>query len=119
MVIAIPSCCTGFKGVARTCREGAGNPGLLAQTRTSFPTRPVSAVSGPADGSFERQPEGVSRFESQTDPETKPTVDTPPLETADTNSRSTPGSSLCRIGRLKTAPHRVIPRTTNALPQER
>jgi hypothetical protein len=43
------------QGVARTCREGAGNPGLLAQTRTQFPTRPVSAVPGPADESFARQ----------------------------------------------------------------
>ena len=39
----------------------------------------------------------VSRFESQTDPETKPTVDTPPLETADANGRRTPTSSLCRV----------------------
>ena len=43
------------QGVARTCREGAGNPGLLAQTRIQFPTRPVSAVPGPADESFARQ----------------------------------------------------------------
>ena len=96
------------QGLARTCREGAGNPGLLAQTRNPFPTRPVSAVSGPADGSFERQPEGVSRFESQTDPETKPTVDTPPLETVDTHSRRTPRSSLCRFWSARVRKHSAI-----------
>ena len=44
------------QGLARTCREGAGNPGLFTQTRNPFPTRPVSAVSELADGSFAVQP---------------------------------------------------------------
>jgi len=83
--------------LARTCREGAGNPGLFAQTRNPFPTRPVSAVSRPVDESFARQRRCVSRFVGQTDPETNPTVDTPPLEKVDTDDRCTPRSSLCRI----------------------
>ena len=49
-----------------------------------------------ADESFERQPESVSRFVSQTNPKTEPTVDSTPLETADTHDQRTPPSSLCR-----------------------
>ena len=54
MVIAIPSCSTGFKGWHALAGKVPG-AGLLAQTRNPFPTRPVGAVSGPADGSFAGQ----------------------------------------------------------------
>ena len=49
----------------------------------------MSAASEPTDESFAGQPDGVSRFVSQTDLETQPTVDT---NTADgrTHDRRTP-----------------------------
>src|SRR5690606_18116050 len=59
--------------VARTCREGAGTR-AVSPDRDRFPTRPVSAVSRPLDGSFAVQPLGVSRFVGQNGQETKPTV---------------------------------------------
>ena len=73
------------------------NPGAVGADPDPFPTRPVSAVSGTADESFERQLESVSRFVSQTNPKTEPTVDSTPLETADTHDQRTPPSSLCRL----------------------
>jgi hypothetical protein len=74
------------------------NPGPVGADPDPFPTRPVSAVTGEADESFERQLESVSRFVSQTNPKTEPTVDSTPLETADTHDQRTPPSSLCRLG---------------------
>ena len=66
------------------------NPGTVGADPDPFPTRPVSAVSGTADESFERQLESVSRFVSQTNPKTEPTVDSTPLETADTHDQRNP-----------------------------
>jgi hypothetical protein len=71
------------QGVARTCREGDQEPPDLFPQAGPAPTRPVSAIPEPTDGSFEGQPGGVSRFESQTDPGTQPTIGTPPLDTVD------------------------------------
>ena len=80
------------------------NPGPVSAAPDPFPTRPVGAVSGTADESFERQLESVSRFVSQTNPKTEPTVDSTPLETADTHDQRTPPSSLCRLGDAPEAP---------------
>ena len=71
-----PFLSNGFKGWHALAGRVPGT-GPVGASPEPFPTRPVSAVSKPADGSFEGQPNGVSRFESQTDPETEPTVDTP------------------------------------------
>lgn len=65
----------GFKGWHALAGRVPGT-GPVGASPEPFPTRPVSAVSGPTDESFRGQPDGVSRFKSQTDPETEPTVDT-------------------------------------------
>ncbi len=63
----------GFKGLARTCREGAGNPGTVGADPEPVP-HPTGECRLRAGRRIVRSTTvGVSRFVSQTNPETKPT----------------------------------------------
>ena len=95
MVIAIPSCSTGSRGGTHLpggCRE----PGTVEPDPEPVP-HPTGECRLRAGRRIVRRTTSVSRFESQTNPKTKPTVDTPTPRDGGCRRPEHPRSSLCRV----------------------